>query len=112
MLLGSESCSKYLCDCGSTPPDPSPAEWKPCLKRHRTLYRLRDVREPAGFVLPAARRSSRRNTKRKAGDAAVRSLEYIVPVALQAQIQHNVNVVPESEGTKPQRRNRNRHKGS
>jgi hypothetical protein len=50
---------------GSTSPNPSPEGWMPCLNR---LYGLRDVREPAGFVLPAARRSSKRNTKRKSGD--------------------------------------------
>ena len=108
VLLGSEPCGEYLCDFGSTPPDLAPEGWEPCLKRHRALYRLRDVREPAGFVLPtsARGRATRQSKKRK---ATAHSLKYTVPAALQAQIQQNLNVVGavlEQQATRPQRRKR------
>ena len=92
-LLGNRECEthRYLCDCGTA------AAGGPCYKRHLTMYRLRDVREPVGFTLQTPRQSHRNNSssKRQKNAAAATDdrLRYLIPAALKQKIEQNLNVV-------------------
>ena len=66
LLLGREKCKKYLCDCDcDVEPSLKPADWEPCFKRHKTVYRLRDVRQLVGCTLSPPRESTRSTAKRQ-----------------------------------------------
>ena len=92
-------CSRWLWECGR---DAKP----PCKLRHAALYRLRAVREPVNFVMPAPeercvtpagerRRASRRLTAQQAGRVVVGSgkLRYILNAKQHAQIQQGISAI-------------------
>lgn len=99
-VLGIETCDKYLCDCGTQPPKGKQKGWAPCFKRHRSIYRLRDVREPVGFELDTPRKSHRSARSADEGDGRLR---YRVSDLVKQQIQQNLNAVAFVETTKRKR---------
>ena len=88
--LCTDKCSRWLWDCGPTPPTPRPPSWVPCFKQHRSIYRLRDVREPVGFTL-----STRHKRLRRAASNArtSTSLRYMLTPGLLQDIENNKNPI-------------------